>query len=264
MTPTDSKFATALSVLTAPVAWRDAAAVTVRTFIEEGQPFSSGEVVAVLRNHDGSLRFSSTRVGEYCRDLFYSQQMPQYMDDGMGQPTDPVQVSRITQGKFPTRTPAGVEVFVYGPNQSACDAHEFEIFIPQPGECQADAPTAVVTPPMTPTVKAKQIAILGAKVAVMNLQAHCRPDGRLEIPRNAFEACVHLGGQPMKGGDPVFVKVEPAQVIISQIDPEDGSKSYSLTTERGRVLIPGNGVQFAPGKTYPLQIGKGTITIPLV
>jgi hypothetical protein len=263
--------------------WRAAAKALIGFWIEAGRCLSSGEVAACLREHNPNLRFSVPSLGETVRDLFYNQALPQYANDGIGEddgtgtmvPTGPVyasQVARMTEGLYPDRTPANVQVFVYGPNSDACYEHPFEVFIPRPKadgtmETQADAPVVTVTPPATPAVQAKKVVrILGVQAARSDLIATVRNDSRLIVPRNAFELAVGLGGQPMRGGDPVFVKVSSQEAIVSLKDPGDGlAKSYNLTSSSGRVAFYSADptLPFTPGDSFRVTVTAGCLTIDL-
>ena len=101
--------------------WRDAVNSLLTFWISEGRCFSSGEVAACLRTHMPDLKFSVPKVGEFVRELFYSSIGPYPGGEAV------VQVPRFTVGKFPDRTPAQTEVFVYGPTADACNAHDFEV-----------------------------------------------------------------------------------------------------------------------------------------
>ena len=263
--------------------WCSVVKALLSFWIESGRCFSSGEVAACLREHNPSLRFSVPRLGETVRDMFYNQLLPQYAsdgvpDDGTGTstpsgPVYPCQVARVTEGLFADRTPANVQVFVYGPNSADCYEHPFEVFIPRPKadgtmETQADAPAVTVTPPASPTVQAKKVVkILGVQAAKTALVATVRKDDlRLVVPRAAFELAVGLGGQPMRGGDPVFVKVTTNEAVITLTDPGDGvTKSHSLTSSSGRVAFysADPATPFAPGDSYPVKVTAGCLTIDL-
>ena len=257
-------------ILTGHADWRPAVDALVAYWTEQGLCFSSGEVASALREHRSDLMFQVTSVGSYLRDLLYAQTMPGY-DDGMGGSEQPVQVLRPCEGLYPDRTPAGTEVYVYGPDFDACEGHEFEVYIPCPwnGESVATAPA----PAMGQTAKAKAdpsgktptaVAILGAKIAVEAGKIRCgvQPDKRLTVPRNAFEYAVSLGGHPLRGGDSVWAVQDDDTVTVYTTDPGDPSqREYKLTTDRGRVLIPSDGTPFTPGETYKVEVAAGKLVI---
>jgi hypothetical protein len=230
--------------------------------------YSSGEVAAVLREHRPDVMvFSVGSLGQTLRDLFYNGLLPSFTDE-QGQSVPVMQFPRVTEGLFPDRTPAGVEVFVYGPNTQACLDHEFEVFIPNPrwGEKMADAPapamgqTAQAAADKTGRTKSA-VAIMGAKVAAQDIVAKVWPDGRLCIPRNAFEAAVHLGGTPMRGGDSVFVKIGTGAVTVTLAktgDPDE--KSYDLSRDHGRVAVTAT-PPYTPGLAYKVTVAAGVVIV---
>lgn len=241
--------------------WRGAVDDLLAFWASEERPFSSGEVASALRTHRPDLRFSVLKVGEYLRDTFYSQTMPSYAG---GQP---FQVPRLTEGLYPTRTPAGAEVFVYAPDPDEGDGHDFEVYIPEPGETIADAPQQAVpqTQQAQQTGGPTPVTIFGAKVANANIKARVHDDKRLCVPRSAFELSVHLGAQPMRGGEPVYVTMEPDKVTVSLADPGNGAKPYDLSQTRGRVLFPSPdpGKPFKPGEVFQVKVEKGVLTIDI-
>lgn len=274
---------TATSVTTAVAGvtdWRAATDALVAHIIEEGECFSSGEIARHLRLASPGLRFSVPNIGEYVRDQFYAGSMPEYevSDPYGGVDEVPVsQVPRVTQGLYPMRTPAGVSVFVYAPDQSDGDGHDFEVYVPKPGETDEPQP---VTPPQIPLAAPATPGTPASGKAPVSIQGSVKPslsaadykatvnsENRLCITRQAFEACVHMGGKPMKGGDPIFISFVGNDVNISQTPigvPDEGA--YSLATERGRVLFtaqdPGN--PFVPGTVYSLSIGPGIIKVDIL
>lgn len=252
------------------VDWRGAVVDLLNFWIPIGRCFSSGEVASAIRVHRPDLRFSVPNLGEFLRDCFYGGTLPTYppVDDGNGVMVDvPVTMSpRFTVGLFPDRTPAGTQVFVYGPEVGACDAHEFEVFIPNPslGETMASAPQpATGTPqPVRGSVSKVAVTIGGAKSPVGDIDATVYADGRLCISRAAFEACVHLSGTPIKGGDPVFVKCGPTEAVVT-LDDMTGSVRYDLWTTQGRIAFTNPVTPFVPGAKHKLTIEAGKITVKL-
>ena len=189
------------ALITGQTDWRAAAEATIEYLIAEGQCFSSGEVARWLRICEPSLMFSVPSLGVYIRDLFDNQNMPQYPDDGWGQPVYPSQVPRTTQGF--TRTPAGIEVMVYCPDQQEGFAHGFEVDIPKPGGADTQYPTQSPNVPqggVAPALftgsgntvipnkpKAATVKITGAHAKpIVSIKATVQQDGRLQIPRSAF------------------------------------------------------------------------------
>ena len=136
-----------------PGDWRGSVDALIQTLTSTNRCYSSGELARILRICAPSLRFAVPGIGEYTRDAFYGDNLPEY-DDGQGNPVAPVQIGRMTQGLFPSRTGAGQMVFVYGPCQAACDVAEYEVYIPRPGESLEDVRNAD-NAPQTPQVVAQ-------------------------------------------------------------------------------------------------------------
>lgn len=244
--------------------WQTAVNDLLTFWTQEERPFSSGEVACALRTHRPDLRFSVLRAGEHIRDMFYSQTMSPYAS-GM-----PFQVPRLTEGLYPHRTPAGTEVFVYAPSPEDGDEHDFEVYIPEPGQTIADAPQEAV--PQTQQAQSDNtgqtptpVGIFGRKIAGANVVAKVHPDKRLCVPRSAFELAVHFGSKPMRGGDPVYVQQEGTKVVISLEDPGNGAKPYDLSATRGRVLFPSADPSrpFTPGDVFQVQVQAGTVVVKL-
>lgn len=281
--------------------WRDAADALMAALIANMECFSSGEIARHLRLNCSDLRFSVPGLGSFIRDQFYSGALPQYPDDGMGGgPVDVSQMPRTTQGLYPNRTAAGVEVFVYCPDQAMGDVHEFEVYVPKPGQdATMDPNPAQVTNPIPqPSQVAQavldganqaaaqndddddddgdgysaaplgkpQVVIAGAPSLLNDFRATVHADRRLCVGRSAFEAAVHRSGKPMRGGDPVYVTVKTDEATLSQSptgDPDE--KTFNLVTDRGRVLFPSADptTPFVPGTVYHVTVGAGTMTVDL-
>ena len=254
--------------------WRPIVDALLSYWVSLGRCFSSGEVAAALREHAPQLRFSVLSVGDYLRGLFYGNTLPQYPDSANpGSFTQSFQVPRVTEGLYPDRTPAGVEVFVYCPSPTDGQVHQFEVFIPKPGgsETMADAP--VPQPTQTsmaaadPTGKTPSaVAILGAKIAVADIRATVHNDKRLCIPRSAFESAVALSGNPMRGGDPVWVTQVGSIVTVSTSDPQDPSaKVYDVGRSEGRVLFPSLDptIPFNVGDVFQVKVTSGQMTMDI-
>lgn len=266
-----SDLANAAPIVNSPD-WRTAVVDILAAWIAVGRCFSSGEVASALRVHRTDLRFSVPNLGEYIRDCFYGGTLPTYppVDDGTGVMIEvPVTMSpRFTVGLYPDRTSAGVRVFVYGPEVGACDAHEFEVFIPNPaaGETMASAPTpakGTAAPARGSQAGSKvPITIGGNKTPAGDIKATVWPDFRVGIPRSAFEVAVHLAGTPIKGGDPVFVTCTATEAIVTLADVT-GSTRYDLWTAGGRIAFVNPIVPFVPGTKYKLDITAGKIVINL-
>jgi hypothetical protein len=273
------------AVKTAAGDWRKAVVLVVNELVQHGTCFSSGEIARCLRIVDPTLAFKVTGIGEYVRDAFYTNQMGGY--DINGTPAAPVQIGRTAQGLFPNRTPAGQLVFVYGPDQPACDAHPFEVYIPLPGEgldqikqtdqqggttaptappqaaadsgsaCVPSVPNPIIVPP-----PAKAVSLAG-KAIKKDLLATVTDECRLYVSRDTFEQFVFLRGQPMRGGDPVYVRGDKDEVIIT-LDAQPGASQFTLEATRGRVKVPnGTGAPFKPGDKYRVTVTPNEIKVDL-
>lgn len=259
--------------------WRVTADNLLVFWASQNRCYSSGEVAACLRTHRQDLAFSVQGVGTYLRDKFFQGTLPEYPDDGFGDPADPVQVVRMTIGRYPERTPAGVGVCVYGPSVQEADTHDFEIFVPRPKidgtmETLADAPCPATSlspaPSFSTTVpvagQKPVVTIAGARLAAVDIMAKVWPDKRLCVPRAALEAAVHLGGgAPLHGGDSVFVSLSPTKVIITLTREDDQQKEYDISAEKGRVSFPSNDLSnsFVPGTVFRVQVDRGRLTVDL-
>lgn len=261
MAATDQSIQNALNVPSTD--WRATCNALIEHLVEEGECFSSGELARWMRIYRPDLKFSVPNLGGYVRDLYYACTLPQYADDGEGNgPCNPTQVPRTTEGLG--RTPAGVEVFVYAPNGDAGYAHNFEVDIPQPGGPATQYSTnATPGTPKTPAAAGDGVVIAGSAKPLMALKATVQQDRRLQVPRAAFEAFVHFCGATMRGGDPVYVKVEMDKATITLADPGDGAKEYNLWADSGRVSFPSPSTPFNPGDTFLVNIAPNGLTVDL-
>jgi len=234
--------------------WLGAANAVIDLLVENGDCFSSGEIASYLRTFHPDLVFSVTSsIGEHIRDRFHSMTMPLYvLDDGSSVPVH--QVPRTTAGF--TRTPAGTEVFVYGPDYQTCMDHEFEVEIPEPGiVTPADPQDAHGLPakPVQAPTPVQNAVNLTPKAAARALTATVHNDGRLCIARSTVEALLHETQTGLKGGDSMYVVVEDDEAVIS-LDRDDGAQGYQLSAARGRVLFPHPAHPFTPGDTYTVTV----------
>lgn len=230
--------------------WKQVARDHIFDLIAAGSCFSSGEVAKHLRENHTELRFSVRALGEYVRDLWYTGQMPS-TDDGYGNQWPMNQVPRITTGI--SRTPPGMQVFVYGCDTQECLQHPFEVDIPSFGQ---PTPSPVANPPIQPGVSIQGSAVIGSLVAKVHT------DGRLCIPRAAFESYVHATGKPMQGGQAVYVTVNSEEVLTVSLEDKPGASTYDLSRTRGRVLIAHP--RFTPGDRYEIQVDEDALSVDLV
>lgn len=109
-------------------AWEGLFDALVERALAEGSCLSSGELSATMRLLAPTLEFGHLKhVGPRLRRRYQSGQL-RY-------PSGPARrIVRRTTGWAAPKTPAGTEVFVYGPSEAAAAAHPFEVRIPDGGE----------------------------------------------------------------------------------------------------------------------------------
>jgi hypothetical protein len=103
------------------------------------------------------------------------------------------------------------------------------------------------------------VQVFGAKIAVDKIRASALSDGRLYIPRTAFEALCYLSGTPIRSGDPVFVKAN-GTVEITLTDTGNGAKPRKLFDGKGSLTLPG---KLPAGAHYLCAVDKDKIVIDL-
>lgn len=229
--------------------WQDAVCTLVDHYSFNDTCFSSGELARALRLERPDFRFAVTELGEFVKDLFH-QGAIEYRDRH-GRVTAAVQVPRRTQGS--SRTPAGTEVFVYAPNPVLGQAHDFEVQIPRPG--------------FTPTALERQRFAAAAAQANAEMVASVHGDGRLCIPRRAFEELSHASGVSIRGGDQVWIGVElgGAGSLRIHLEQRDGCSAHDLQPERGRLRFsaPAQVPAFTPGARFAIEVEAEALKIEL-
>jgi len=234
--------------------WRSAVDSLINFWTALDRCYSSGEIAACLRTHRMDLRFSVTGLGEYVRDLFYQGALPAY-NDGFDNPMNPVQVSRYTTGK--SRTGSGVLVFVYGPEQAACEAHDFEIEIPRPGSVGDGIGPVTPAPTVTPAPKAPRQVPAGLP------DAYVGADGRCYVPRKVVDEFLAAADLTLRYGDEVHVTHTGGKVEITG-KPQPGSKEYNIWQGTGKVAFYSqDGNPFQGGMKYPVSVTPKAITVDL-
>ena len=253
-------------------------------WIAQGVPFTSGHVVNAVRSARQDLVFGQARVGGHLRNTFANGSLPSY-DDGFGGEQPVVQTPRRTT-LTNTRTPVGTEVYVYGPTANECNSFEFEINIAEaphvsdgqggqisaaaallgatPG-LAAGAPGASTIPPVTP---AGTVAVANGQMVAGIPLASIHADGRLCIPRLAFEALAFETGRPIKGGEPLYVEEGNNVLTVSQDQTSTGEVVARPTTDRLRLhyFLDArlHGQTFPVGKTFDIVVAATGLTIKLV
>lgn len=237
--------------------WRNAAINIINLRTQDEEPFSSGEIARDLRLHRPDFAFSVLSVGEFIRDMFYSM--------GFVYNAGPAyQVPRIASGKF--RTPQGQAVFVYCPEPDAGMEHDFEVDIPKPPtQAALDSEDDQAALPADPKKDTNPIEIIGQIHAdgSTSFKATVHSDGRMQIPRTAFEAFVHQTSKPLRGGDPVFIRVTDKRITVS-LEEADNFHKHDISKDRGRVrfMSPTNNA-FMPGSSYAIKVTNKNIVIDL-
>ena len=219
--------------------WQDAVCTLIDDHVNDGTCFSSGELARAIRLARPDFRFAVTELGEFVKDLFHQGAI-----DYSG--VSAVQVPRRTTGR--SRTPAGTEVFVYAPNPQVGGGHDFEVEIPRPG--------------FTPTDLERKRFAAAAAQANAEMIATVHGDGRLCIPRRAFEQLSHATGVAMRGNDRIWIGVESDAPVTLRVylEQRDGCSAYALQPERGRVRFsaPDELPKFMPGARFAIVVdGEG-------
>lgn len=278
-----SPFTSAQGAIDAAASPEQACDFLTTFWIAQGVCFTSGHVTHAIRSARQDLVFGQARIGAHLRNAFVSGALPAY-DDGFGGDVAVVQQPRNTTSTS-TRTPVGTEVFIYGPSQEECDSFEFEIAIaeaPQVADGQggqisaaaamlgatpnlpAGAPGASLIPPVQPS---GQVAVAYGKMIPGNPWAAIHADGRLCIPRCAFEALAFETGTPIKGGEPLYASVSGTSLVVSGTP---GGTEVRPTTDRLRVhvMLEGalavSGAPFPVGKDFEIKVAATGLTIDLV
>jgi len=265
---------------------QEGARFLTKFWIEQGVCFTSGHVVHALREARGrSLMVNQRPTGLACQEYFLSGDMPSYDDEMGGSGSRPVRKVLVSV-RTDTRTPVGTEVYVYGPSEADIDLFEFEINIAealpmvddgQGGQTSAatallnatpttpaNAPAASPIPPVQPSgtvATATGKMVPGNPLAVMH-QSGSTKTPRLTVPRIAFEALAFETGEPVKGGEPVYVTFAGNILTISQTCPPSGSVVFRPTTDRLRLHLPVPGNP-PVGTNFEILVGQAALTINL-
>lgn len=278
-----SPFTSAQGAIDAATSPEQACEHLTQFWIAQGVCFTSGHATHAIRSARQDLVFSQSRIGGYLRNRFESGGLQGY-DDGFGGSTPVVRQPRQTTSTS-TRTPVGTEVFVYGPATDECDSFEFEVNIAEApqvadglgGQMSAAAALLGATPglaqgapgasPIPPVQPSGTVAVANGKMVPGNPFAVIHADGRLCVPRIAFEALAFESGKPIKGGEPLYATVTGTKLVLSLAGQGTEVKP---TTDRLRVhvLLEGSlavpGAPFACGKDFEIKVAATGLTIDLV
>lgn len=241
--------------------------------ISRGACFSSGEITAWIRTYRPDMKFNPRHdVGNRVRSR-YSAGMPAYASGKV------VQVSRYTTG-FSTTT-VGHLVYVYAPSKLAGQSHPFELTAPAPGAMpDPNNLPAIPVQPGTPvksrparkpaarkTARKTTRKSRRAKAKRKNLSrpttATVHGNGRLCVPRAAFEALSAKLSAPLSGGDAVYVSRDGDDVRIT-MSATPGADQYTLVSSRMRLLFASrSGSAFKPGTSYRIAVTDAGLSIDL-
>lgn len=228
--------------------WQDGVCTLIDAMTTSETCFSSGEIAKTLREQRPDFRFAVTELGEFVKDLFHEGAI-EYRDR-YGRVSPAVQVPRRTSGR--SRTPANTEVFVYAPLPALGMVHDFEVDIPRPN--------------FTPTDLERKRFAAAAAQANAEMVASVHADGRLCVPRRAFEKLSHATQVSIRGGDTIWVEVlADHSALRVYLEDRDGCSSHSLSPDRGRVRFtaPGSLSAFPAGSRYAIEVDGDGLTISL-
>jgi len=243
------------------VDWRRALYDLLGFWVPENRCFSSGEIATVLRTwRMDELKFAVTGLGRYLREEYEADRLPHYATGR------PVQVERWTAG--------GTMVFVYGPTQEDAEDHDFECFVPKPPAQGVSQPNASVPSTTTsvavPSVPAPVSTVVDPKVEITGkdpdlaemLYAQVYREGRVTVPRRAFERAVQLGHAAMASGMKVCVEHSPDGLKTTIfLNPDPGTETHTISTQ-GRVeYLPPANISLSKGARCPLVVYHDCVVI---
>ena len=93
---------------------------------------------------------------------------------------------------------------------------------------------------------------------------HTRGKGqvRLTIPRIAFEALAFETGDPITGGQPLYVADNGGVVTVCQDQANNNGTAYNPTTDRLRLHLPVT-LPLTVGTEFSIVVGTDGLTIDL-
>ena len=196
-----------------------------------GRPYSSGEVTACLRLCRPDIRSFNSDVGSYLRNRSSDGLLPLF---GNG---PAFRVERTTTGV--SRTPAGSMVYVYAPDPALAESWDFEIYVPTPGNDSIQAtPSGPALIPNAPGVTTPQPATVAAGTLIPgDVIAAIHPDGRLCVPRAAFEAFAYETGVPVTGGDDLHISFSGNNGSVVEVTTEPLPGTIAVAPTRDRVRL---------------------------
>jgi hypothetical protein len=232
------RFQSTTEAIATATCWQDAVDNLVEFLIYQEACFSSGEITAMIRETRPDLKFRHMWVGERLRNSYYMGTFPAHPSGLLLQ-----RGVRQTSGQD-IRTPAGQEVFVYGPDQDAIMRHPFEVNIPNMApDPSVPSDVAQATPP-------------ALKECVL-CKVHA--DGRICIPKRAFEIMAANTGAPIVGGEPLYATWTATTIVINRTH---GPATIIPTKDKCRVhLTPPSPLPLGSEYAIVIEVGGPEMTI---
>ncbi len=248
--------------------WQTAVTDLIDYYTAHDMCFSSGEVARELRLHRPDFRFSVFWVGDRVRDLFYSAAILYKVQGNTGgdekaTAVPAFQVTRITEGLFPLRTPAGLPVFVYGPHPSLCEKHSFEVEIPQPPRSQPPNDWETNKPPEEDEDEEWTEDERAQSHSRGDFTVRIHADKRMCFTRPIMDAFFHATQKPYQAGTSVHLRIDDASKVVVTLNATADTAEYQLNISRGRVLYPSPGKPFNPGDLFKVDITPTAIIVGL-
>jgi len=219
--------------------WTDAVCLIVDDLLQNNKCFSSGEVTDILRQNRKDLYVTVPQVGQFLRQL-----------DSSGALMYPSGQLSERAGR---NTSNNVFVYVYGPTYVDAMNHDFERNPNQQTKTvQKTQPTVKAPTNSQPTT---------------GLYATVQGDGRITIPKRAFEELSKKTGLKLKPGNKVYVSLDHHFNTII-VDPTKSSgKEYTITKDLGKIkYMPENSMlpsTWKRGTKYEILVSYNTLVVDL-
>jgi len=158
-------------------------------------------------------------------------------------------------------------VFLYAPDVSLADSWDFEIYVPTPGDnTQAVGGTGPALQPNAPgTPLAPTVAAVASGAMVPgDVIATIHPDGRLCIPRAAFEAFAYESSKPVTGGINLCSGYAGTSDEVVEVthDQLPGTVGVPPTKDRVRLHLTLPTPQ-PVGTRYIVKVSNDTLTVDM-
>jgi hypothetical protein len=206
------------------------------------------------------IRSFNSDVGNLIRNAYSNGTLPLF-----GGTEAPLQVERTTCGV--SRTPAGTMVFLYAPDVSLADSWDFEIYVPTPGDntqaAGGSGPALTPNAPGTPLAPTVATVATGALIPG-DVIATIHPDGRLCIPRAAFEAFAYESNVPVTGGIDLYIGYAGASDEVVEVthDQLPGTVGVPPTKDRVRLHLTLPTPQ-PVGTRFIVKVSNDTLTVDM-